>query len=132
MDIHCPVCGEPWDNDEVHEIAGERFRTEYGYSYDHTRDGDPERYRAFYNQAAADFRQEGCKLFGTSHNEPECDGHPAGPHDPMGQTVYCDGSCKVQRDKVFGLTAAEASTALYDLLGDDMDGAAAMMEDMGF
>jgi hypothetical protein len=23
----------------------------------------------------------------------ECEGHPAGPHDPMGQTVYCDGSC---------------------------------------
>jgi hypothetical protein len=23
-----------------------------------------------------------------------CDGHPAGPHDPMGQTVFCDGSCK--------------------------------------
>lgn len=24
----------------------------------------------------------------------ECDGHPAGPFDPMGETVYCDGSCK--------------------------------------
>lgn len=23
-----------------------------------------------------------------------CHGHPAGPHDPMGQTVYCDGSCR--------------------------------------
>ena len=24
-----------------------------------------------------------------------CQGHPAGPHDhPMGQTVYCDGSCR--------------------------------------
>lgn len=26
--------------------------------------------------------------------EPECAGHPAGPADPMGQTVYCDGSCR--------------------------------------
>lgn len=25
---------------------------------------------------------------------PECNGHPAGPFDPMGQTVYCDGSCR--------------------------------------
>lgn len=25
--------------------------------------------------------------------ENPCEGHPAGPHDPMGQTVYCDGSC---------------------------------------
>lgn len=23
----------------------------------------------------------------------ECKGHPAGPNDPMGQTVYCDGTC---------------------------------------
>jgi hypothetical protein len=25
--------------------------------------------------------------------ERECEGHPAGPSDPMGETVYCDGSC---------------------------------------
>jgi hypothetical protein len=24
----------------------------------------------------------------------ECDGHPAGPFDAMGVTVYCDGSCR--------------------------------------
>lgn len=24
----------------------------------------------------------------------ECEGHPAGPFDPMGETVYCDGSCR--------------------------------------
>ena len=24
----------------------------------------------------------------------ECLGHPAGPYDPMGQMVYCDGSCR--------------------------------------
>lgn len=24
----------------------------------------------------------------------ECEGHPGGPFDPMGETVYCDGSCK--------------------------------------
>jgi hypothetical protein len=23
----------------------------------------------------------------------ECEGHPAGPYDRMGETVYCDGSC---------------------------------------
>jgi hypothetical protein len=23
-----------------------------------------------------------------------CPGHPAGPDDPMGETVYCDGSCQ--------------------------------------
>lgn len=35
----------------------------------------------------------------------ECDGHPAGPYDPMGQTVYCDGSC--QRGRPRGLTRTE-------------------------
>lgn len=25
--------------------------------------------------------------------EPECPGHPSGPYDAMGMTVYCDGSC---------------------------------------
>jgi hypothetical protein len=24
----------------------------------------------------------------------ECEGHPAGPFDEMGVTVYCDGSCQ--------------------------------------
>lgn len=24
----------------------------------------------------------------------ECEGHPAGPFEPMGETVYCDGSCR--------------------------------------
>lgn len=24
----------------------------------------------------------------------ECEGHPSGPYDAMGVTVYCDGSCR--------------------------------------
>ena len=28
------------------------------------------------------------------HGDNECPGHPAGPFDPMGETVYCDGSCQ--------------------------------------
>ena len=27
----------------------------------------------------------------------ECEGHPAGPFDPMGETVFCDGSCRMVR-----------------------------------
>jgi hypothetical protein len=27
----------------------------------------------------------------------QCDGHPAGPHDQMGQTTYCDGTCSIHR-----------------------------------
>lgn len=29
-----------------------------------------------------------------SETEPECKGHPAGSNGPMGQTTYCDGSCR--------------------------------------
>lgn len=34
-----------------------------------------------------------------------CDGHPAGPFDPMGLATFCDGSCQPR----------------YDLLDDDDD-----------
>ena len=27
----------------------------------------------------------------------DCEGHPAGPFDPMGETFYCDGTCAVQQ-----------------------------------
>jgi hypothetical protein len=30
-------------------------------------------------------------------NAPECEGHPAGAFDSMGETVYCDGSCQAVR-----------------------------------
>ncbi len=32
--------------------------------------------------------------------KPECLGHPAGPYDPMGQTVYCDGSCRTPQKPI--------------------------------
>lgn len=34
------------------------------------------------------------KLFPEDKPARECKGHPAGPNDPMGQTVHCDGSCR--------------------------------------
>lgn len=38
----------------------------------------------------------------------ECDGHPAGPDDPMGETVYCDGSCRRVRARRATRTLDEA------------------------
>jgi hypothetical protein len=41
----------------------------------------------------------------------ECEGHPAGPFDPMGETVYCDGSCRrIARRVVPGVTGATVDT----------------------
>lgn len=30
----------------------------------------------------------------SADDDRDCPGHPAGPYDPMGETVYCDGSCQ--------------------------------------
>lgn len=34
------------------------------------------------------------ELLDADDEEEGCEGHPAGPYDPMGQDVYCDGSCR--------------------------------------
>jgi len=77
MDMLCPKCAEPWDNDEFHDVASENQST--------------------YSELAADFRRRGCEALGSRHGDG--DAHPV-------------------------------IAATYDLLGDDMDGAAAMFEDM--
>lgn len=77
MDLYCPKCAEPWDNDSIHDRA-----KEIGSSY---------------KLVAAQFRGTGCEALGTSHVEGSA---PAG----------------------IGV--------LYELLGDDMDGAASEFEDL--
>lgn len=80
MDIYCPKCGEPYDQDELHEA-------------DQT-----------YAQSARIFRTEGCGML--------LDGvacRPESGADP---------------------TRAAILQELADLLGDDVDGYAAMCEDL--
>ena len=76
MDIYCRNCGEPWDNDSIHEEA-----QIYGLSY---------------AEVAKDFRRNGCSALGS-----RCSTNDADP------------------------TVALA----YELMGDDMDGAASILED---
>lgn len=52
MDIPCPVCGEPWDNDSLHEEVATREA-----------DGDV---TASYAKVAAEFRSKGCKALGAA------------------------------------------------------------------
>jgi hypothetical protein len=49
VDIYCPKCGEPWDNDTIHDVADARNTT--------------------YAVVSRDFRRRGCEAIGTSHNE---------------------------------------------------------------
>jgi len=79
MDILCPICAEPVDNDELHSYAKEIEST--------------------YQAVAADYRKRGCKAIGMKHstNSPSA--------------------------------VAARACVVYDILGDDMDGAMAEFTD---
>jgi hypothetical protein len=64
-------------------------------------------YDAIFKTLLRDFQQRGCAAIGYRCSESD-----------------------TETDDSFGLTRAEASSALYDLLGDDIDGAASMLDDM--
>lgn len=78
MDIRCPVCGEPWDHDELHYVEGMSYQT-----------------------AWKTFRKRGCEVFGCEHSE-----------------VHSN--------------AAMAARMLYDLMPDDPDGCAAMLDELEY
>lgn len=92
MDIICPKCAEPWDNDSIHEEVDNRRD-----------DGDT---TADYYKIAAEFRRKGCQTF----------------------TYAWDGDCGNQLTDRQAFRAQLAGVA-YDMLGDDMDGAASLLDD---
>lgn len=79
MDMLCPVCAEPYDNDFFHEMGDELGMT--------------------YQALTRLFMQKGCEALGEKHN---------------GETTSNNSAI---------------ISAMYDLLGDDTDGAMAMLED---
>lgn len=82
MDILCPQCAEPWENDCLHDEADDRGTT--------------------YTEVMREFQTRGCETF-----------------------VSYGAKCST-RD---GGMRAAAAGAIYELLGDDMDGAASLLED---
>lgn len=111
MDIRCSRCGEPWDHDSIHEEID--YRREMGTlkvlplpePYDQSSPAY-KRYRAVYDKAystvSGEFRSKGCEAF----------------------TFAVAGPCvRVESE------ATAAAQAVYELLGDDLDGAAAMLDD---
>jgi hypothetical protein len=93
MDLLCPKCGEPWDNDELHEVTLDEVNECLN---DH---GLPSIDGVSYHIASKLFRSYGCEVFGCSHGA-------ALPKESL-----------------------ELVAMTYDLLGDDMDGAASMLDD---
>jgi hypothetical protein len=86
MDVYCVTCGEPWENETLHEWAEMTTTT--------------------YAKVANTFQRKGCKTF-------------AG-------WMYGDQSHCVPDTK-----SAQRSL-LADLLGDDLDGMSAMLEDLEY
>jgi hypothetical protein len=82
MDVKCPICAEPWENETIHDYASE--------------------YSSTYAQVAKLFRTKGCGVAFDSWD------------------VTCEKS-----------ENSEMLSALADLLGDDLDGYASMVEDFG-
>lgn len=96
MDLLCPMCGEPWEFDTLHEETALRM-DEAGRDSDTT-------YDQMFSIVAGEFRAKGCvalRLFRQS--EDAC--------EPI----------ESQRTMI--------AQAAYEVCGDDMDGAAAMIED---
>jgi hypothetical protein len=92
MDIICPRCTEPWDNDCLHEEADERTALQVPGNT--------------YHAVMREFQSKGCEAF---------------------KYAYGQGKCAPVNN-----TRSAVASAMYDLLGDDMDGAASMMEDFEY
>ena len=118
MDMHCRICGEPWDMDTLHDAI--KFKMGDGLLKSITYpDGAStsskeyveyrEMYDSYYSQMRSEFYSQGCKaLYGynADHCEPE---------------IPKEGSNKISRSAAMG--------ALIDILGDDLEGIASMMDD---
>lgn len=124
MDIRCPVCGEPWDMDTLHDEVSERIAAgifaplpERGNYYSST-DPQYQEYRkvydGYYSTVRKDFRSKGCN----------------------GLIAFTGGNtswCKPQQAREDGkLTAASAASVLMDIMGDDLDGVASMLDDLEY
>lgn len=99
MDIYCPICEEPWDMYCINEEAEALAE----------RDGIP--YEQAYRKVQHAFYKDGCNAFPLAY----------------GAQTYCKRSERVPEDGK--LSKSMAMSALIDILGDDVDGIAAMMDD---
>lgn len=131
MDIYCPKCGEPWDMDSLHDEISHRLpnldfkalsegaKKFAGQEFKSLDQVSPEQapflaeyklYRKKYDEAyrsiQLDFRKNGCIAFTFAVTQP----------------------CEKAQDYNQKLRA-DASSALMDIMGDDLDGVAAMLDD---
>ncbi len=102
-DVRCPKCGEPWDLDCLHEETEARLM-DRDVPFEQTRYGrsfGEEAYRPVFNEVRQEFYNVGCAAL-TSYGA-RCE--PGAQADPR-------------------------IAMAYELLGNDLDGAIATLEDM--
>ena len=105
MDITCPRCSEPWDMDTLHDAIEAKHPDKPWQGGNGTYSETA--YDPYYKAMSSEFRAKGCGVAFA---------------DFMGQPpTPCS---RVDDDRT------QAARVLYDLLGDDLDGAAAMLEDL--
>ena len=102
-DIYCPVCGEPWDMDELHEVVTERNPSI------RWREQPTGSYEKAYDEVRVDFHKKGCVVFGTKHNEMDGDLLPGYKENAKFRAMATD--------------------ALMEISGDDLDGVASELQD---
>jgi hypothetical protein len=96
MDLYCPICGEPVEFDELHDVVAVRHDRSEWYT-----DGkyDQDKYDKLFRAVRQEFRTTGCATFGSR----------------------CNSESLSPRNNLIG--------EVMDLLGDDLDGAASMLDD---
>ena len=110
MDIRCPKCGEPWDVECLHEEVEDRIAQGTLPKPDIT----------------------GYHSYGYGQPAPLYDTAQYGKlYDAVRGDFYRRGCPALYGAKCANTAADPGVAMLYDLLGDDLDGAAAMMEDFG-
>lgn len=118
MDMYCKICGEPWDTYTLHDEIAERINAgALAQPPDHNdyQQGSPqyqkyrEVYDGYYNAVRDEFYKNGCRAFYyfMGHSEPSwCQPRPTKTTDAM--------------------------SALIDIMGNDLDGIASMMDDLEY
>lgn len=102
MDIYCVHCGEPWELDCLHEETEERVS-----AIARTPNAPRPDYAQVFDIVRQEFYAHGCYALRSAYT---------------GAADSCERSEGSESIRL-------AAGALYELLGDDIDGAAAMLED---
>jgi len=118
MDVYCRICGEPWDMDTLHEEIDERIAKGFLAELpdnDNYRPGDQYRkyrevYDSYYQKVRSEFYRRGCGAMWAFRGVAEDESPSWCVKSGTSGTVL-------------------AMNTLIDLMGDDLDGIASMMDD---